>query len=147
MDYIDSDYAATILRLEVQRQAAEAARAEQEAMHAAELAAAMEQAEVWRADYDRLVTETRPMLAATVADIDAAIPAAVDALRLAHEHVTDLLARRGEAERAVNSYHGRLARLASLMGGAVNWSVNVLSVPAIPVRWRESVFISRPWPR
>lgn len=144
---IDSDFASDILRREVQRQAAELARAEQDAIHAAELAAAMEAAEVWHRDYDQLVIETRPMLAQALAELDASLPAAVDALRIAHENVTDLLARRGEAERAVNSYHGKLARLANLMGGGVNWSVNALSVPAIPVRWRESVFISRPWPR
>ena len=135
-----------ILTREAKRLAAEQAEIERAALQQAELAAALEQADIWRAEWARLLS-ARPGLRAELASIDGALPAAVDALRLAHEQVNALLARRTAAVNAANNINGRLSRLAVWLGDGRSWMQETISVLDVELPWRILQFVARPWPK
>ena len=112
---------------------------------AAELAAALEKIPVWRREYDESAKQAGVLRGEIVA-VDAQIPEAVEALRLAHTTLQSLLAQRSEAERQVNSTHQRLSRLADWLGEAATWRKDVVSIDAAPVGWRILAFMEGPFP-
>lgn len=142
---LDNDSVVTILRREARRAADVAAREAQAAREAEDLAEAQTQADLWRQEYARLLS-ARPALRAELASVDAALPAAVDALRAAHEHVTGLLARRATAEEQAKRNHNRLSRLSGWLGDR-DWRADVISIGDAPLPWALLHWVSRPWPR
>lgn len=143
---MDPEYAQMILTREAQRLAAEQAEIERAALEQAELAAALQQAEVWRAEWARLLA-ARPGLRAELASIDGALPAAVDALQEAHAAVESLLARRSAAVNEVNRINGRLSRLSVWIGDGRSWMKEVIDVLDVDLPWRIREWIGRPWPK
>ena len=142
---MDPEYAQMILTREANRLAAEQAEIERAALEQAELAAALQQAEVWRAEWARLLA-ARPGLRAELASIDGALPAAVDALKQAHAAVESLLARRSAAVNEANRINGRLSRLSVFLGG-LPWMQETISVLDVDLPWRTLQFVARPWPK
>ena len=112
---------------------------------AAELAAALEKLPVWRREYDE-AAKRAGVLRGEIVAVDAQIPAAVEALRLAHTTLQSLLAQRSDAERQVNSTHQRLSRLADWLGEAAIWRKDVVSIDAAPVAWRLAQYMGIPFP-
>ena len=143
---MDPDYAVSILTREANRLAAEQAEIERAALQQAELAAALQQAEVWRAEWARLLA-ARPGLRAELASVDGALPAAVDALQQAHAAVESLLARRSAAVNEVNRINGRLSRLSVWIGDGRSWMKEVIDVLDVDLPWRIREWIGRPWPK
>ena len=143
---MDPEYAVSILTREANRLAAEQAEIERAALEQAELAAALQQAEVWRAEWARLLA-ARPGLRAELASVDGALPAAVDALQEAHAAVESLLARRSAAVNEVNRINGRLSRLSVWIGDGRSWMKEVIDVLDVDLPWRIREWIGRPWPK
>ena len=143
---MDPDYAVSILTREANRLAAEQAEIERAALQQAELAAALQQAEVWRAEWARLLA-ARPGLRAELASVDGALPAAVDALQQAHAAVESLLARRSAAVNEANRINGRLSRLSVWIGDGRSWMKEVIDVLDVDLPWRIREWIGRPWPK
>ena len=143
---MDPEYAQMILTREANRLAAEQAEIERAALEQAELAAALQQAEVWRAEWARLLA-ARPGLRAELASIDGALPAAVDALQQAHAAVESLLARRSAAVNEANRINGRLSRLSVWIGDGRSWMKEVIDVLDVDLPWRIREWIGRPWPK
>ena len=128
------------------RRAAELAEAEERTRQneAAELAGALAKVPVWREEYEQM-KQRGAVAAGELAAIDSELPAAIEALRLAHAELFDLLQRRREVEQRVVHVNSRLARLAGWIGG-VDWLRDSIAVDPSPADWRLTAFMGIPFP-
>ena len=128
------------------RRAAELAEAEERTRQneAAELAEALAKVPVWREEYGTM-QQRGAVAAGELAAIDSELPSAIEALRLAHAELFDLLQRRREVEQRVVHVNSRLARLAGWIGG-VDWLRDSIAVDPSPADWRLTAFMGIPFP-
>jgi hypothetical protein len=77
----------------------------------------------------------------------AGVAGGVDALRIAHEQVNALLARRTAAVNEANRINGRLSRLSDWLGDGRPWMRDAIDVADVDVPWRILQWVARAWPK